>query len=225
MQRGLRAASLDRHAGYWASWFDTLPVLRDRAPAAAARFLALLADPEAGRVPVVAAAAQDATHLVNQGFRAPAWDAAYADAALPPDRAVEDGAGVDYLRGWQRRASRACDERALETDLSPASRALLLSQAGPHSGRVFTVLPTSDDVTIVNVQFFFFFGFCCSVGCVFPWRSAPAHADAAEASTRWRTTEPPVPPPVSFRLGRYHSSTPSPARPALESRAMFVSLT
>ena len=39
------------------------------------------------------------------------------------------------------------------TDLSPASRALLLSQAGPHSGRVFTVLPTSDDVTIVSAQF------------------------------------------------------------------------
>ena len=53
-------------------------------------------------------------------------------------------------------ASRACDERALEThftDLSPASRALLLSQAGPHSGRVFTVLPTSDDVTIASAQF------------------------------------------------------------------------
>ena len=108
---GLRAASLDRHAAYWASWFDTLPVLRDRAPASAARFLALLADPEAGRAPVVAAAAQAATHLVNQGFRAPAWDAAFADAAFPPDRAVEDGAGVDYLRGWQRRASQACDER------------------------------------------------------------------------------------------------------------------
>ncbi|CAE7311141.1 unnamed protein product, partial [Symbiodinium sp. KB8] len=80
-------------------------------------------------LPVVAAAAQAATHLVNQGFRAPAWDAAFADAAFPPDRAVEDGAGVDYLRGWQRRASRACEERALEThfpDLSPASQALLL---------------------------------------------------------------------------------------------------
>ena len=47
--------------------------------------------------------------------------------------------GVDYLRGWQRWASRACDERVLEThftDLSPASRALLLSQARPHPGRV-----------------------------------------------------------------------------------------
>ena len=144
---GLRAATLDRHAAHWASWFDTLAVLRDRAPAAAARFLALLADPEAGRVPVVAAAAQAAAYLVSQGFRTPAWDTSLGNVALPPDTAVEDGDGVDYLRGWQCRASRACDERALEThftDLSPASRALLLSQAGPHSGRVFTVRPTSD---------------------------------------------------------------------------------
>ena len=110
---GLRAATLDRHAAYWASWFDTLPVLRDRAPAAAARFLALLADPEAGRVPVVAAAAQAAAYLVSQGFRTPAWDTSLGNVALPPDTAVEDGDGVDYLRGWQRRASRACDERAL----------------------------------------------------------------------------------------------------------------
>ena len=131
-------------------------MLRDRAPAAAARFLALLVDPEAGRVPVVAAAAQAAAYLVSQGFRTPAWDTSLGNVALPPDTAVEDGDGVDYLRGWQRRASRSCDERELEThftNLSPASRALLLSQAGPHSGRVFTVLPTSDDVTIASAQF------------------------------------------------------------------------
>ena len=105
---------------------------------------------------VVAAAAQAAAYLVSQGFRTPAWDTSLGNVALPPATAVEDGDGVDYLRGWQRRASRACNERALEThftDLSPASRALLLSQAGPHSGRVFTVLPTSDDVTIASAQF------------------------------------------------------------------------
>ena len=40
------------------------------------------------------------------------------------------------LRGWQRHAARACDQRALETHfatLPSASRALLLSQAGPHA--------------------------------------------------------------------------------------------
>ena len=36
---------------------------------------------------------------------------------------------------------------------SPASRALLLSQAGPFAGRVFNVLPTHDDVTIPSAQF------------------------------------------------------------------------
>ena len=45
----------------------------------------------------------------------------------------------------------ACDERALETHLShlnPASRALLLSQAGPHAGRALTALPTSAAVAL-----------------------------------------------------------------------------
>ena len=45
----------------------------------------------------------------------------------------------------------ACDERALETPLShlnPASRALLLSQAGPHSGRALTTLLTSAAVAL-----------------------------------------------------------------------------
>ena len=54
------------------------------------------------------------------------------------------------LRGWQRTAAHVCDERALETrlaDLSTASRALLLSQEGPHSARVLIVAIT-EDVTI-----------------------------------------------------------------------------
>ena len=49
-----------------------------------------------------------------------------------------------------------CDERACEThlaELSPASRALLLSQAGPHSTQAFTVAPTHGGVVILSVQF------------------------------------------------------------------------
>ena len=62
----------------------------------------------------------------------------------------------DHLRGWQRRAAHACDERAFETafsNLSPASRALLLSQAGPHSSRPAMVLPTHEDVTLPSAHF------------------------------------------------------------------------
>ena len=34
------------------------------------------------------------------------------------------------------------------SDLTPASRALLLSQAGPFAARAFNVAPTRDDVTV-----------------------------------------------------------------------------
>ena len=57
---------------------------------------------------------------------------------------------------WQRHAARTCGERACEThlaELSPASRALLLPQAGPLSARAFTVAPTHDGVVIPSAQF------------------------------------------------------------------------
>ena len=70
------------------------------------------------------------------GFPAPDWGVGAAPAApqAPADNSC--------LRGWQR---------ALETHLShldPASPALLLSQAGLHSGRALTALPTSAAVAL-----------------------------------------------------------------------------
>ena len=56
----------------------------------------------------------------------------------------------------QRHAAQACDEHALAThfgNLSRASQTLLLSQAGPHAARAFTVLPTHEDVTSSSAQF------------------------------------------------------------------------
>ena len=83
----------------------------------------------------------------------PEWNEAMSTAPRPPSQQDEP---ADFLRGWQRRASHACDERALEThlaDLSPASRALLLSQAGPHSARALMVLPTCEDVVVPASHF------------------------------------------------------------------------
>ena len=60
------------------------------------------------------------------------------------------------LRGWQRVAARACNESACEThlaDLPPTSRALLLSQSGPHSARALTALPTHEAVVIPSAHF------------------------------------------------------------------------
>ena len=47
---------------------------------------------------------------------------------------------------------------------------------------------------------------CCFVGCVCPWRFAPANAVAVEASTLLATTEPPVPPRASYPPGCYRWS-------------------
>ena len=111
---------------------DTLPVIHTCAPGIAARLLPFLRDPSPGHVPSVTAAVQAAAHLRTQGFEAPGWGEALEDHAGPTDREDETGR---FLRGWQHRAARDCDERALETHLPefpPASRALLLSQAGHH---------------------------------------------------------------------------------------------
>ena len=132
---------------------DTLPVIQARVPSAAERLLAALRDNRAARLPSLLAATQAAAYLTTQGYAVPSWDEAISNVPGPQPQPDEP---ADFLRGWQRRASHACDERALEThlaDLSPASRALLLSQAGPHAARAFTVLPTSGDVAIPDSHF------------------------------------------------------------------------
>ena len=132
---------------------DTLPVIQARVPSAAERLLAALRDDRAARLPSLLAATQAAAYLTTQGYAVPAWDEALSD--LPGLHSRHDES-ADFLHGWQRRASHACDERALEmhlADVCPASRALLLSQAGPHAARAFTVLPTSDDVAIPDSHF------------------------------------------------------------------------
>ena len=132
---GLRSAQAERYAAHWASWCDTLTVVRARAPAVADRLLRALQ----GHIPLpcAAAAAHAREHLVAQGYDAPTWDMLASPHTAPAPRAPGDEPG-DHLRGWQRQAARACDERACVThlaELSPASRALLLSQAGPQAAR------------------------------------------------------------------------------------------
>ena len=60
------------------------------------------------------------------------------------------------MRGWKCEASATRDLSEFETlfaDLDPASRALLLSQGGPHGGRAFTVLLTSPEFTFQGAHF------------------------------------------------------------------------
>ncbi|OLP88685.1 hypothetical protein AK812_SmicGene29924 [Symbiodinium microadriaticum] len=140
-----RAAHLALRFG---AWMDTLPVIRLRATSVVDRLMQCLRAPAAGRMPSVLAATQAAAYLRNEGVQVASWEEAIPGQADLRPRGDEPS---DCLRGWQRTAAHSCDERALEMQLSaltPASRALLLSQAGPHSARALTVPPTSEDVSI-----------------------------------------------------------------------------
>ena len=132
-------------AAYWASWADCLPTIRARAPLAADRLVRALQS-STETVPPLTAARHAAASLREQGYDAPAWDALLQ--ARPGQEEREFG---EFLRGWQHRAALASDERALDLHLShtdAASRALLLSQAGPHAAHAFTVFPTSAELTV-----------------------------------------------------------------------------
>ena len=77
-------------------------------------------------------AAEAAEALWDGGFQPPTWDELLR---LDPRSQGKDFG--DYTRGWQRAAGMvpdAADEAGLLADLDPASRALLLSQAGDHAG-------------------------------------------------------------------------------------------
>ncbi len=151
---GLRSAARVRFAAYWGSWADSLPVLRSRLPGLSGQLLAsLTADAPPHRTPCVQEVCIAADVLRQAGFQPPAWDR--LAAGLRPQQLTERELG-DPLRGWQREASTARDKQeflTLFSNLDTASRALLLSQADPHGGRVLTTLPTAPELRADNPLF------------------------------------------------------------------------
>ena len=104
--------------------------------------------------PAVTAANLASAVLTNSGFRPPSW-LALAEGARPPLTNCHRVFG-DFARGWQRAATAPVDREALETlfsDISPASRALLLSQAGPGGSTVLTTLPTRPEYAMHDDAF------------------------------------------------------------------------
>ena len=87
--------------------------------------------------PSVRAAAEAAEALRADGFQPPAWDELLR---LDPRSQGRDAAGMVLDAG-------------LLADLDPASRALLLSQAGDHAGCFFTVLPTAPEFNVPGPHF------------------------------------------------------------------------
>ena len=120
------------------------------APQAAARLVGALQS-STETAPLPAAARHAAACLGERGYDVPAWD-----SLLQARPAQEEREFGDFLRGWQHRAALASDKLALDLHhsyIDAASRALLLSQAGPHAARAFTVLPTSAELMVPSPLF------------------------------------------------------------------------
>ena len=210
---GLRSAVADSAAAHWASWQDTLPVIRARAPGSRRTTPSSLARGSCS--PLYCRRSRGARATAARPATTPRVGMPKALARLHQmcnDRVKDSGPWP--FKGWQRLAARACEERAFEThlsELSPASRALLLSQAGPFAARAHQCPahpPGRHD----------------------PQRpvprapaAAPAHAPAARAAQMrlpmgslipWAITVPPAPPQGSCRR--------APCPSSMQSRASVV---
>ena len=154
----MRRALEGRDAAYWAFWADTLPILRRRHPSVVAKALrrvqsASLEGPDEATLNL-AELAKAATRLQEAGFALPTWDA-LADGGRPPPALVERALG-EPLRGWQRAAAACLDASActsLLSDLDTASRACMLSPAGPGGSRALTALSHSSGVPTLELVF------------------------------------------------------------------------
>ncbi|CAE7567426.1 unnamed protein product [Symbiodinium necroappetens] len=123
------------------AWADALPVLRARYPEVADGIVHEL-EGELAR-PCLRAAALAAHRLAEAGWEArPDWDACARGAGSP---AVDGELGLGNP-GWQRHAVLApltsFRERVLLPTLTPAARALLHSQSGPHARMWLAAIPS-----------------------------------------------------------------------------------
>ena len=128
---GLRSALRGSPAAYWASWADTLPMMRARNPDLAAEYFAQLK----GEVPpteCLRAVTEAQVTLDNAGFVMPAWDSVWNGAR--PEQVTESEPG-EWRHGWQYFAAAQLEKTyrasAVMSDGSLAAKALFRSQSGP----------------------------------------------------------------------------------------------
>ena len=145
---GLRSALRTSPAAYWASWADTLPMMRARNPDLAAEYFAQLK----GEVPpteCLRAVTEAQVTLDNAGFVMPAWDSVWNGARPEPVTESEPG---EWRHGWQYFAAAQLEKTyrasAVMSDGSLAAKALLRSQSGPGAGAHLSALPVDEARTL-----------------------------------------------------------------------------
>ena len=114
---------------HWASWMDTMPVIRKRHPEIAERLVA------ESHTPFLRAADAQRGLPGIMGFEPPSWQAA-ALGARPLPREPDDFEPSCVCLGWQHEASSWVEQqfRQLFTRVQVQVRALIRSQGGPGGG-------------------------------------------------------------------------------------------
>ena len=150
---GLRSAVRSAAGAYWASWADTLPVIRDRLPELARDWLSRLG--EARPPACLAEAEQIRGEMVAQGAALPTW-AEVLDGAQPPPPA-EGLDAADFDRGWQCHACSFAENSFREQVVLPSAdesrRALLHSQAGGAASAWLRAIPSEQALRMTPLRF------------------------------------------------------------------------
>ena len=142
---GLHNAARTSVSAYWASWADTLPMIRARHGAVADLFVRELErEPES---PFLAAAAEAMRSLTGtMGFTPPSWQA-LSTGVRPATREPDEFELGGIRQGWQHEAASRVEQQfrdqVLFERLPASARALMRSQAGPGAGTALPVVPTS----------------------------------------------------------------------------------
>ena len=136
---GLTSALEVRTAAFWASWADSMKMVKERHPTIANEMMVGI-DREEG--PCFQSVRTCQQLLVEAGFVVPPWSEL---VNTPPQAELEPEPNQPKFE-WQQRAARQFHEQSREQvrrSLTNAERAMLRSQHGPLASAVFTALPTS----------------------------------------------------------------------------------
>ena len=129
-----------REAAHWASWANTIKIVKARHPDIADIILAAVEARD--EVPSVQALNQSVESLAEVGFVAPPWEELARGIVVPPN--AEDADPNQPRVGWQASASRLVESsflEALRPTLSNAEGALPRSQGGPLASAPFDSFP------------------------------------------------------------------------------------
>ena len=114
----LGGLGLTRHSAFWASWADSLSMIKARHPVVAERIIGSLNNARPAG-PCIRSAALAAFQLMGvEGFEVPSWEA-LADGLRPPSREPEDTEPGGFRHGWQHEAASRVEKHHRDRTVMP----------------------------------------------------------------------------------------------------------